>query len=250
MARRRMTASAAPPVADDDGETGDKPDAAVDGEVAKCGGVTFHLAPRTTLRGEACALAAGIVLPVFDAGERLDQFGAHYFQLAAVMRRQLMEQPRAFGCDAQQNTAGICLVACALQQAFFFRAVRQLNHAVVPQAKALGRVGDGGNCASRRSGDLKQQLMLLWLQAGGVRRLFTELHKGPKAIAKFGQPFYKPGAGRLGEEECPSFINVSYHDILSFACTIRVTSVQKIRRMRMVLETFLRTGRDDRHVVY
>ena len=43
----------------DDGEAGDQPDAAIDGEVAKSGGVALHRAPRTAARGAGCAAGAG-----------------------------------------------------------------------------------------------------------------------------------------------------------------------------------------------
>ncbi len=132
-----------------------------------------------------------VLLEVFDAGERLDQRGAHDFQLAAMVGCQLVEQPRAPGRDAQQNAAGIGLVAGALEQAFFHGTVRKFNHAVVAQTEALGSVGDGRNRASRRSGNLQQQLMLLWLQASGVRCLLAELYERPKAVAKFRQPLDK-----------------------------------------------------------
>jgi hypothetical protein len=125
---------------------------------------------------------------MFNAGKRLDQGGTHHFKLAAVVCRQLVEQPRALGRDAQQDTAGVCFVAGALEQAFVDGAVCELDHAVVPEAEPLGRVGDGGNCAGRRSGDLQQQLMLLGLETSRVGRLLTELYEGAKAIAKFGQP--------------------------------------------------------------
>jgi len=55
---------------------------------------------------------------MFNAGKRLDQGGAHDFQLAAVMGRQLVEQPRALGGDAQQDAASVVLVGGALQQTF------------------------------------------------------------------------------------------------------------------------------------
>jgi hypothetical protein len=127
------------------------------------------------------------MLPMFDASERLDQIGAHDFQLAAVVRGELVKQTRAFGGDAQQDAAGILLVAGALQQALLLRSVCQLDYAVVSQAKALGRVGNGGDCIGRRSGNLQQQLMLLRLKSGIVGGLLAELHESAKAIAKFGE---------------------------------------------------------------
>jgi hypothetical protein len=58
----------------------------------------------------------------------------------------------------------------------------------MPQAEPIGSVGDGRDGTSRRSGNLQQQLMLLWLQTGAVRCLLAELHEGPEAVAKFSQP--------------------------------------------------------------
>jgi len=65
----------------------------------------------------------------------------------------------------------------------------------VPQAKALGRIGDGGDGCGRRACNLQQQLVLLGLQAGIVSGLLTELDKGAKAIAKFGQALDEASRG-------------------------------------------------------
>jgi hypothetical protein len=130
---------------------------------------------------------------MFNAGERFDQGGAHYFELAAMVGRQPVEQSRALGGDTQQDAAGVALVGGALQQTLLDGAICQLHHAVVPQAEALGRVGDGGDGGGRRSGNLQQQLVLLGLQAGIVSGLLTELDEGAKAIAKFGQAFEQTG---------------------------------------------------------
>ena len=133
---------------------------------------------------------------MFDVGKRLDQRRAHYFKFAAVVRGQFLEQPCAPGCDAQQDTASVGFIAGALEQTFFYGSVCELHYTVVPEAEALGRVGDGRECVGRRPGDLQQQLMLLGLQARGVRGLLTELEKRAKAIAKFGQPLDQAIRGR------------------------------------------------------
>ena len=134
---------------------------------------------------------------MFNAGEGFDQVRTHDFELAAVMRGEFLQQPGALGGDTQENTAGVRLVARAFEQAFFFGAIGELNHAVVAQAEALGGVGDGGDGACRGAGDLEQQLVLLGLKTGGMRGLLTELDKGAKAIAKFGQPFDQAGRGGM-----------------------------------------------------
>jgi hypothetical protein len=132
---------------------------------------------------------------MIDAGERLDKVGAHHFQLAAVVRRQLVQHTRALGGDAEQDAAGVVLIAGSLQKAFLLGTICQLDYAVVPQAEALGCIGNGGDGAGGRSGDLEQELMLLRLETGVVGGLLTELHEGAKAIAKFGQAFDEPCRG-------------------------------------------------------
>jgi hypothetical protein len=132
---------------------------------------------------------------MFDAGERLDKIRAHHFQLAAVMRRQLVQEARALGGNAEQDAARIVLVAGAFEQALLLRAVCQFDDAIVPQAETLGCVGNSGDCAGRRSSDLEEELMLLRLEPGIVGGLLTELHEGAKAIAKFGEALNKACRG-------------------------------------------------------
>src|SRR5690348_14909170 len=86
----------------------------------------------------------GIALPMFDAGKGLDQSGAHNFELAAVMRCEFLQQARSLGGDAQENAAGVRLIAGTLEQAFFFGAIGELDDAVVAQAEALSSIGNGG----------------------------------------------------------------------------------------------------------
>jgi hypothetical protein len=124
---------------------------------------------------------------VFDSRQSLDQCRTHHFKLAAVVGRQLVEQPGAPGCDPQQDTAGIGFVAGPLEQAFFHGSVCELDHAIVPQTETLSRVGNGGRYAGGRTGNLQQQLVLLGLQPSRVGRLLTELHEAAKAITKFCQ---------------------------------------------------------------
>lgn len=102
-----------------------------------------------------------VALPVFDAGQCFDQVRAHDFELAPVMRGQFLQQARSLGGDAQENAAGVRLVARALEQAFFFGTIGELNDAIVAQAEALGCVSDRGDGACRGAGDLEQQLVLL-----------------------------------------------------------------------------------------
>jgi hypothetical protein len=160
---------------------------------------------------------------MFDAGKRLNQSGSHDFEFAAVMSCQLVEQTRPFCGDAEQDAAGIVSVAGSLEQALFLRAVCELDYAVVPQAEALGRIGDGGDCVGRRSGNLQQQLMLLRLETRVVSGLFTELYEGAKAIAKFGQAFDE-AVGGVCYGVCYVFhfiYIVSRH--ISFQMLLRVT---------------------------
>jgi hypothetical protein len=69
---------------------------------------------------------------VLDLRQRLDQCGTHHVKLAAVVSRQLVEQPRAPGCDPQQDTAGVGFVTGPLKQALFYGSICELDHAVVP----------------------------------------------------------------------------------------------------------------------
>lgn len=55
---------------------------------------------------------------------------------------------------------------------------------MVPKTHDVSDVADRDQNVIRRSSDLQQELVLLWLQARGSSRLFTELQKSPDFKAK------------------------------------------------------------------
>lgn len=104
-----------------------------------------------------------------------DQSWGHFVQFARVVLRQLLKDLPAFACQVQEGSALVFLVRRSCDQFLTFQAVDQFNRAVVLEAEAACRIGDGDGCAFGSSCHLEEQLVLLRLQAGVERSAFAEL---------------------------------------------------------------------------
>ena len=171
------TASEGGAGADDDGDGGEQPDAAVDGEVAEGGRVGVHWGLRWLRR---CGLQ------ILDVFEGADEAGAEFAEFARVVVGEVLENLAAFAGDGEDDAAAVVGVFGAEQKAFGYGAVDELDDGVVPEAEALGGVGDGGERAGGRSGDLEQELMLLGVKIDFVCGLLAEVGEGAEVVAELG----------------------------------------------------------------
>ena len=93
----------------------------------------------------------------------LDQSWGHFVKLARVIARKFMENLTAFTREVQEGAALVFLVRSSGYQLFTLRTIDQFNGAVVLEAEAACRIGDGDGCSVGSAGNLKQKLMLLRL---------------------------------------------------------------------------------------
>jgi len=98
-----------------------------------------------------------------------------------------MQYRAAFTRKPENGAALVVLVGRSLDEFLAFRAVNQLDGAVVLQPEAAGCIGnrDGGSFSG--AGNLEQKLMLLRMQACVDRRIFAELHELTKLESEISQ---------------------------------------------------------------
>ena len=103
----------------------------------------------------------------------------------------------AFGREVQNRAPLVAGIGFPGKKAFAGGAVDQLDGAVVPEAKALGGVGDGDRGALRRAGHLEQQLVLLRLQSDLRGGRLAELEEAAQFVAEVGQGAEERVGGHL-----------------------------------------------------
>ena len=141
-------------------------------------------------------------------------------EFARVVAGEAGQKLATFAGDAEDGAATVFLIDGAFEKAFALAAVDELYGAVVLEAEALSGVGDGDGGGCGRAGDLEQELMLLWMEAGGKGGVLTEVGEGAKVVAELGEGLEESGFCRWGE--CLSCWGgclllslqfISYHDI-------------------------------------
>ncbi len=108
-------------------------------------------------------------------------------QLARVIAGQRAHLPCASGGEPQQHTTAVGWILRPPQPSLALRPVDKFDHAVVAQAEAAGRVGDGGCRARGRTRYLQQELVLLGLQADCLRRALAKLQEAPQFEAEISE---------------------------------------------------------------
>jgi hypothetical protein len=142
------------------------------------------------------ALAALLLVPpvsrrAHEAGVRIEssrqcrkKLGARGLQFCVVRMRQPLKQRFSTTREGQHDFAAVCLAARTTQQALCFQAIRQLDCAVMLNQQPLGQHSDGGQAMRGQALDRKQRLVLLRLDAGGIRLPFTEIQETPNFKAE------------------------------------------------------------------
>jgi hypothetical protein len=149
---------------------------------------------------------AGVKL---DAAKRTDQPRRHFVQLARVVTGELLKDVPALARQAEDGATLIAVVDRSLDEVFAFGAIDQLNGAVVLETEMACSIGDGDGRAFGSTGNLKQKLMLLRLQAGGDGCIFTEL----KEFSEFESEFCQGDEQVMRMIEIGLHVYISYHDI-------------------------------------
>jgi hypothetical protein len=83
-----------------------------------------------------------------------------------VIGGEFVEDAAAFLCDGEDHAARVFGVFAAFDEALAHGAIDEFNDTVVLQAEAFGGVGDRGEGVGGFAGDLEEELVLLWLDAG------------------------------------------------------------------------------------
>lgn len=126
-----------------------------------------------------------------------------------MIDRERLEHFPSFGCKHQNDTSSVGAVLPADQQASFFTSIAKFHDSVVAKAKALGRISDSRNYFRGRPGDLKQELMLLRLQANLLRRHLTEMKKRAELVPKLGERLKSRGFSFLSHH--PEVYRITIH---------------------------------------
>ncbi|MGA9390618.1 MAG: hypothetical protein WBV69_09250 [Candidatus Sulfotelmatobacter sp.] len=98
------------------------------------------------------------------------------FQLLPSSRRKL-----------QKDIPAVRPSILAPDQARGFASIGELDNGVVAQTKTLSHIADRRSHLVGGSSDLKEELMLLWLETALLCRYLTEVKKQADLVAKFGE---------------------------------------------------------------
>lgn len=115
------------------------------------------------------------------------QAGRCLNELARVLSGKLGQDAISLAGDVEDCAAAVGGIFGAFQQVFAHAAVHQLDGAVMPEAQALGRIGDGDGSVFRRAGHLEEQLVLLRLEARFHGGLLAEEEEAAQLEAEIGE---------------------------------------------------------------
>ncbi len=120
-----------------------------------------------------------LALALQDCFERLDQPRPQQIQLLQMKLRQPSEHFLAACGRPQTHTPTIVRIGCAFEQTFFSAPIDQFDDSIVLQSQGFGCIGNRRRTAIGHTGDCKQKLMLLRVQAHIVGRILTDQQKLP-----------------------------------------------------------------------
>jgi hypothetical protein len=134
-----------------------------------------------------------------------------FVELTGVVFGQGIEDLLPFGSEFQYDPAPVICILRPRYQSSFFASFAELDNGIVAQAESLCDITDRCQYPVWNTGDLKQQLMLLWLEAGSGRRLLAELKKDSQLVPEVCKSLDPERGSRFHKNSHKSII--SYHDI-------------------------------------
>lgn len=111
-------------------------------------------------------------------------------ELAQLLRVNVGEPAKcavALGCQLQHHIPAVGGILSPAQETGEFATLAEFNRGMVPETEHLGDVTDGNKSAVGSTGDLQEELVLLWLQTGFRGGLLAELQKTPNFTTEFSQ---------------------------------------------------------------
>ena len=148
------------------------------------------ITPPCPARNESHCLFLGTIEPV----EQPAEFGGDLFKLFAMHGGKFLQCFFTVTGELNEHLPPVLIGHRARQQFLHDHPVNQPDRAVMTKLQSFGQFTDGDTVAPRKPLDGQQCLMLLWSDAGSLRRRFAEMDESPKRIPKRREGFILPFA--------------------------------------------------------
>jgi hypothetical protein len=129
-------------------------------------------------------------------------------QFLEVVERKCFEKFFAVAGELDEDSSAVIGSAQAGKETSVDKPIDQLDSAVMLQLHSLRQNTDGRLKAVGKASHRQQQLVLLWLDAGGARDIFAETQKAADLIAQLRHRF------KVGDFGCLRHIISDYDNIV------------------------------------
>ncbi|HEY6845305.1 MAG TPA: hypothetical protein VI320_03735 [Terracidiphilus sp.] len=134
-----------------------------------------------------------------------------FVEFTGVVFGQGIKDLLPFGSEFQYHPAPVVCILLPRYQSSFFASFAEFDNGIVAQAEPLCDITDRCQYSIWNTGDLEQQLMLLWLETGPGRRLLAELKKNSQLVPEVRKSL-DPESGSRFHRNSHELI-ISYYDI-------------------------------------